>query len=109
MVSQLELINPANGEKFRELPYHNWDEVESLLVKAGNTQKQWKHTEISERIHLVKAAMDYFRDNKHSIAEDITQQMGKPISQSMNEVMGMIGIDENQMEENSEDSFLQGF
>ena len=90
MSSRLELINPANGEKFRELPYHNWDEVESLLVKAGNTQKQWKHTEISERIHLVKAAMDYFRDNKHSIAEDITQQMGKPISQSMNEVMGMI-------------------
>ena len=90
MVSQLELINPANGEKFRELPYHNWDEAKSLLVKAGNTQKQWKHTEISERIHLVKAAMDYFRDNKHSIAEDITQQMGKPISQSMNEVMGMI-------------------
>ncbi len=90
MVSQLELINPANGEKFRELPYHNWEEAKSLLVKAGNTQKQWKHTEISERIHLVKAAMDYFRDNKHSIAEDITQQMGKPISQSMNEVMGMI-------------------
>jgi len=57
MVSQLELINPANAEKFRELPYHNWDEVESLLVKAGNTQKQWKHTEISERIPLVKAAM----------------------------------------------------
>ena len=90
MSSRLELINPANGERFRELPYHNWDEVESLLVKADNTQKQWKHTEISERIHLVKAAMDYFRDNKHSIAENITQQMGKPISQSMNEVKGMI-------------------
>ena len=51
---KLELINPANGEKFRELPYHNWDEAKSLLVKAGNTQKQWKPTEISERIHLVK-------------------------------------------------------
>ena len=90
MSSRLELINPANGEKFRELPYHTWDEAKSLMTTADNTQKQWKHTEISERIHLVKAAMDYFRDNKHSIAEDITQQMGKPISQSMNEVMGMI-------------------
>ena len=90
MSRRLELINPADGEKFGELPYHTWDEVESLLVKAGNTQKQWKQTEISERIQLVKAAMDYFRENKHSLAEDITQQMGKPISQSMNEVMGMI-------------------
>jgi len=73
MSSRLELINPANGEKFRELPYHNWEEAKSLLVKAGNTQKQWKHTEISERIHLVKAAMDYFRDNKHSIVSGCYQ------------------------------------
>ena len=57
MVSQLELINPANGEKFRELPYHTWDEAKSLMTTADNTQKQWKHTEISERIPLVKAAM----------------------------------------------------
>jgi acyl-CoA reductase-like NAD-dependent aldehyde dehydrogenase len=49
MSSRLELINPANGEKFRELPYHNWDEAKSLLVKADNTQKQWRHAEISER------------------------------------------------------------
>ena len=90
MASYLELINPANGEKFRELPYHNWEEAKALLLQAGNTQKQWRHTEISGRIQLVKAAMDYFRDNQKNIAEDITQQMGKPISQSLNEVMGMI-------------------
>ena len=90
MASYLELINPANGEKFRELPYHNWEEAKSLLLQADNTQKQWRHTEISERIQLVKAAMDYFRDNQKNIAEDITRQMGKPISQSLNEVMGMI-------------------
>ena len=90
MASYLELINPANGEKFRELPYHNWEEAKSLLLQADNTQKQWRHTEISGRIQLVKVAMDYFRDNQKNIAEDITRQMGKPISQSLNEVMGMI-------------------
>ena len=90
MSSRLELINPANGAKFRELPYHTWDEAKTLMNTADNTQKQRKHTEISERIQLVNAAMDYFGNNQRNIAEDITQQMGKPISQSMNEVMGMI-------------------
>ena len=34
--------------------------------------------------------MDYFRDNSESISRDITLQMGKPISQSKNELKGMI-------------------
>ena len=90
MGRKLELINPTNSEKFRELSYHSWKDAESLLATAGNAQKEWKHTEITERIQLVNAAMDYFRANERTIAEDITRQMGKPISQSKNEVKGMI-------------------
>ena len=90
MGRKLELINPANSEKFRELAYHSWKEAESLLTTAGNAQKEWKHTEITERIQLVNAAMDYFWENERAIAEDITRQMGKPIRQSRNEVKGMI-------------------
>jgi len=90
MINKLELINPFNGEKFRELTYHSWQEVESLLITAGNSQQEWKHTEISERIQLVKDAMDYFHKNQKTIADDITGQMGKPITQSMSEVTGMI-------------------
>ena len=60
MTNRLELINPFNGEKFRELTYHSWQEVESLLITAGNSQQEWKHTEISKRIQLMKDAMNYF-------------------------------------------------
>jgi acyl-CoA reductase-like NAD-dependent aldehyde dehydrogenase len=90
MINKLELINPFNGEKFRELTYHSRQEVESLLITAGNSQQEWKHTEISERIQLVKDAMDYFHKNQKTIADDITRQMGKPITQSINEIAGMI-------------------
>ena len=90
MTNRLELINPFNGEKFRELTYHSWQEVKSLLITAGNTQQEWKHTEISERIQLVQNAMDYFKENADTISRDITLQMGKPVSQSRNEVKGMI-------------------
>ena len=66
MINKLELINPFNGEKFKELPYHSWQEVKSRLITADNSQQEWMHTKISERIQLVKEAMVYFHENQAS-------------------------------------------
>ena len=63
MKNKLELINPFNGQKFRELAYHSFREVESMLTTTGNSQKEWKHTKISERVQLVQDAMGYFYKN----------------------------------------------
>ena len=90
MGRKLELINPANSEKFRELPYHTWEDAETLLIKARMAQGEWKHSTLEQRIELVQGAMDYFQENIETIARDITLQMGKPIRQSRNEVKGMI-------------------
>ena len=90
MGRKLELINPANSEKFRELPYHTWEDAETLLIKARMAQGAWKHSSLEQRIELVQGAMDYFQENIETISRDITLQMGKPIRQSRNEVKGMI-------------------
>ena len=87
---KLELVNPSTGKIFCELPYHSWDKVQYLLSAIALVQKDWKRTKIEDRIRLVENAMDYFRDNLESIARDITLQMGKPITQSKNEVKSMI-------------------
>ena len=87
---KLELINPATGEKFKELPYHNLKETESKLTSAGNIQQKWKQTTLTKRISIVKGAMDYFNNNADIIIRDITLQMGKPISQSQNELQCML-------------------
>ena len=87
---KLELVNPASGEKFRELPYHSLNEAKSIVVSAGKIQKEWKETSLTHRIGVVEDAMDYFEDNIESIAQDITLQMGKPIKEARNEVKGMI-------------------
>ena len=54
MGRKLELINPANSEKFRELPYHNWEDAETLLIKARMAQGEWKHSTLEQRIELVQ-------------------------------------------------------
>ena len=87
---KLKLVNPSTSEIFRVLPYHAWEEVKGQLKTAEQVQKEWKHSSINSRTQLVQNAMNYFRDNSESIARDITLQMGKPISQSKNEVKGMI-------------------
>ena len=87
---KLTLVNPSTNEIFRELPYHSWEEVKSQLKTAGQVQKKWKQSSINSRIQLVQNAMDYFRENSESISQNITLQMGKPISQSKNEVKGTI-------------------
>ena len=90
MGRKLELINPANSEKFRELPCHTWEDAETLLIKARMAQGEWKHSTLEQRIELVQGAMDYFQENIETISRDIALQMGKPIRQSRNEVKGMI-------------------
>ena len=89
MGRKLELINPANNEKFGELPYHTWEDAETLLIKARMAHGEWKHSTLEQRIELVQGAMDYFQENIETISRDITLQMGKPIRQSRNEVKGM--------------------
>ena len=86
----LNLTNPATGKIFTELRYHSFEDARALLEKAEESQKQWKSTSMETRIALVKDAMEYFKRNKDEVARDITMQMGKPISQSRNEVIGMI-------------------
>ena len=87
---KLKLVNPSTGETFRELPYHLWDEVKTQLTISGKIQKEWKESSIDSRIELVQSTMEYFKSNANTIAQDITLQMGKPISQSKNELKGMI-------------------
>ena len=87
---KLKLVNPSTGETLRELPYHLWDEVKTQLTIAGKIQKEWKKSSIVRRIELVQSTMNYIKANVDTIAQDITLQMGKPLSQSRNEVKGTI-------------------
>ncbi len=87
---KLKLVNPSTSEIFRELPYHSWEEVKTQLKTAGQAEKKWKHSSINSRTQLVQNAMDYFKENADTISREISLQMGKPFSQSKNEVKGMI-------------------
>ena len=82
----IESKNPYTGEtieKFEELTKEQIDEV---LENAQQRYKLWRKTSMGERAEFMKNAAEELKANKEEYAQDITLEMGKPISQSISEI-----------------------
>ncbi|HSP12389.1 MAG TPA: NAD-dependent succinate-semialdehyde dehydrogenase [Salegentibacter sp.] len=79
-------INPYNGEQVGKYTGLNKKETLKVLYKSGETFKEWSKTPLSSRTQLLKKAGQVLRDNLEEYAQMITQEMGKPISESRAEV-----------------------
>lgn len=78
--------NPYTGkeiEKFKELTK---PEIEKALSKADSRFQSWKKTSFKERAKLMQNAAKELKKNKEEYARDISEEMGKPISQAISEV-----------------------
>lgn len=82
----IKTINPYNGNALESYKQFSDDKVESYLSLANQTFKEWSTTEISQRTTLLKQLADTLITNKQHYSQLMTQEMGKPISQSMAEI-----------------------
>src|SRR3954470_12176346 len=92
-------ITPVDSSVYVERPYATPQEVAATLKVAVEAQRAWKNVSVVERGKLLSKAVDIFLTHKDAMAEEITRQMGRPISQSPGEMRGfderaryMIGI-----------------
>lgn len=81
-------INPFTLEPVGEYPILDYTALQSTINRARNASKAWRKVDVGQRVEWLRAALQYFEANRGSIVTDITQQMGKPIRQSENEVKG---------------------
>ena len=82
----IESKNPYTGEvieKFKELTK---PEIDETLAKADSRFKQWRKTSFKERAELMNKAAAELKKNKEEYAKDISNEMGKPITQSIAEI-----------------------
>ena len=105
-MKKFSVITPVDGSVLLEREYLPFSEVEKIVQKSKNAQKNWKNTPISQRVVQISKAVDYLVSHKEDIARMITMQMGRPLSQSAGEVRGleeraryMLGIAEKAMED----------
>ena len=87
-MATIQCISPVDGSIYVERKTASSDEIQQALSAAVEAQKQWKMTSIAERQALCTKAVDSFVARKAEIAEEITWQMGRPISQAPGEVAG---------------------
>ena len=79
--------NPYTGEEIASVKEFTKKEIDNALDAANNRFESWKKTDFKDRSKLMLQAAVELKTNKKEYAETITREMGKPISQSIAEVV----------------------
>ncbi|HEX3595877.1 MAG TPA: aldehyde dehydrogenase family protein [Polyangiaceae bacterium] len=80
--------SPIDGSEVVARPFTKPADVQASLERAVAAQKKWRQVAVKDRVALVTKAVDAFVKKRDVLAEEITRQMGRPISQSPSEVRG---------------------
>ncbi|MEN8122460.1 MAG: aldehyde dehydrogenase family protein [Bacteroidota bacterium] len=86
----LKVISPIDGSIYYESKMHTQKDIDSALASATEAQIEWKKRSISERKEYLNKFLAAFESNKEKISEELTRQMGRPISYTPFEVNGTI-------------------
>lgn len=79
--------SPANNYKtIGEVDVSTREEVEARVQAAQNAKTAWKELGVVARIKLLEPIRDEFAKRTEEIAELISREMGKPITESRSEV-----------------------
>jgi acyl-CoA reductase-like NAD-dependent aldehyde dehydrogenase len=84
----MRIINPANESLISEIPDDSRDSVEAKyrLLKEG--QQDWARVPLDERIACIDRFSRLLDEESKELAATLTQEMGKPLKQSLNELQG---------------------
>ena len=86
MKNSIITSNPYNQKELKTYNYHTDNELKIILDNAQNTFENWKTKEIKERTNLLQNLANLLEDKKETYAKLMTEEMGKPISQSIAEI-----------------------
>ncbi len=88
MADMLKTISPVDGSVYVERPLADGAAIEAALGRAVMAQAVWRATPVAERQAILTRAVDAFVAMSDAVSEELTWQMGRPISQSPGEVRG---------------------
>jgi acyl-CoA reductase-like NAD-dependent aldehyde dehydrogenase len=91
MTATLQLSNPADGSPIGEIPA---DDASSVARKAGQAraaQPAWAGRPLAERRATIARFRTGVAAELETLAATLTQEVGKPLAQSRNELNGFLG------------------
>jgi succinate-semialdehyde dehydrogenase/glutarate-semialdehyde dehydrogenase len=82
----IDVINPATGLKIGTVPKAGKAETRRAIEAAGKAFKSWRKTSALERSKLLHKLADALLDNQDSLAELLTMEQGKSLTESKGEI-----------------------
>ena len=82
-----KVLNPANGKKIAELANASAEQTSLAVDAAAQALPGWRAKTVKERSRLLRRWFDLVMENKHELAKILTVEQGKPLSESVGEVV----------------------
>ncbi|MGK0297796.1 MAG: succinate-semialdehyde dehydrogenase/glutarate-semialdehyde dehydrogenase [Gammaproteobacteria bacterium] len=79
-------LNPANNEKIAEYDEHTDNEIHTILKQGSQAYLEWRKLSFSIRSDFMHKAAISLRKHADEYSKLITQEMGKPLNQSLAEI-----------------------
>lgn len=89
-MNNFQVISPVDGSVYAECQLNSKKDIEKALSSATIAQRVWQTISIAERKIYIEKFITAFEESKDKISEELTWQMGRPISHSPFEVQGTI-------------------
>jgi len=87
---ELKVINPYTEKEVYSFPMDTIEDAYQKIENAYKAFQEWRFTSMNTRKELCLKFMKEFEKNRDNIAREITEQMGKPLQQSQNEINTML-------------------
>lgn len=82
----LEVINPVDGTLVRRYPEANLRDARNAVARAHRDQTAWQKTGFTERQRCMQSAAAVLRRRSRELAQLMTLEMGKPVSDALAEI-----------------------
>jgi acyl-CoA reductase-like NAD-dependent aldehyde dehydrogenase len=85
----MKIFNPASGALLADVPEDGAFAVRKKYDRTRAAQPRWAATPIGKRVAVMRAFRDHLIARQETLAHTLTQEVGKPIRQSRNELNGL--------------------
>lgn len=82
-----DIINPANREVIGKLPHATPSDLDAALIAAQKAFNSWKKSSPIERSKILRKVAQLTRDRASDIARNMTLDQGKPLAESLGELV----------------------
>jgi betaine-aldehyde dehydrogenase len=84
----IDIINPATEEIIGKVPIGSSEDVDKAVAAAKSAFETWSKSDINQRIEVLNALSNAFKERGEELAQTITAEVGTPIGYSRVAMVG---------------------